>query len=297
MESENTTKERFKRVMIYPLLCLETFVLLLGQIIGMILDIIPSFGDKDVWNTIVPYGEFIGIWIVTILVLAVIRKNRPILLSLGKRSRGNTPFMFFIGLLMGFMMNGICALAALLNGDIVLGYDTFQPLALLLIFIAVFVQSSAEEVVCRGFLFQRLRRSYKSPLVAIFGNAIFFASLHLANDGVTFTGFLDDLLIGILFSLIVYYFESIWCAMALHTAWNFMQNIIFGLPNSGNLVPYSVFKLEEGAVSSFFYDTGFGIEGSIFSSLVIAFMITAAVIYGLKHNPKPCNIWDAAQEE
>ncbi len=48
--------------------------------------------------------------------------------------------------------------------------------------------------------------------------------------------------------------------MAMHTAWNFMQNIVLGLPNSGANVPYSIFKLEEGASNSFFYDTGFGIE-------------------------------------
>ena len=30
---------------------------------------------------------------------------------------------------------------------------------------------------------------------------------------------------------------------AVHTAWNFTQNILFGLPNSGINVPYSVFKL------------------------------------------------------
>lgn len=291
MESEKTIKEKLKAVMRYPILCLEAFMLLLGQLIGMILDLLPSPGNKDVWDTIVPYGEFIGIWIVTILVLALERKNRPILLSLGKKSRGNNILMFALGLFLGFMMNGICALSALLNGDITLDYGNFDPIPLLLIFIAVFIQSSAEELVCRGFLFQRLRQSYKSPLIAIFGNAIFFASLHLANDEVTFPGFLDDLLIGILFSLIVYYFESIWCAMALHTSWNFMQNIILGLPNSGNLVPYSVFKLEEGATKSFFYDPGFGIEGSIFSSLVIAIMILATVIYGRKHNPEPGNIW------
>ncbi len=301
MEKENTGEEKkgkgwLKAPGTYILICLESLLLLVGQLIGMTLHLLPSIGDKDVWDTIVSYGEFIGIWISTIIVLAVIRKNRPILLSLGKKSRGNTLPLFALGILLGFAMIGVCALAAVLHGDISLRYGSFQPLPFILIFIAVFIQSGAEELVCRGFMYQRLRRSFKSPLAAVFGNALFFAALHLANDGVTFPGFMSDLLVGILFSFIVYYMESIWCVMALHTAWNFMQNIVLGLPNSGNLVPYSVFKLEDGAVNSFFYDTGFGIEGSLFSSLVILVAIASVVLWGRKHNPAPLDIWTTGAE-
>ena len=56
-------------------------------------------------------------------------------------------------------------------------------------------------------------------------------------------------------SLMVYYMDSLWCAFAVHTAWNFTQNILFGLPNSGINVPYSVFKLNAAtARDSFAYN-------------------------------------------
>ena len=44
---------------------------------------------------------------------------------------------------------------------------------------------------------------------------------------------------------------------ALHQR-NFTQNILLGLPNSGNVVPFSIFKLE-GAADSLVYNVGFGI--------------------------------------
>lgn len=299
MESENTEKKEMggvKKVFTYLLLCLKTFLLLLGQIIGMILEVVPAVGNKDVWATFVQYAEFGGIWITTILALKLIKKNRPILISLGKK-RGNNIPSFLLGLLLGLGMNGLCALSAVLHGDISLTFNSFNIWYFILLFFAVFIQSGAEEIVCRGFLYQRLRASYSSPLVAVIGNSIFFASLHLANDGVTFCGFMNNLLIGILFSFIVYYLESIWCVMALHTAWNFTQNIVLGLPNSGNVLPYSVFRLESGAKSSFFYDTGFGIEGSPFSLVVIVVVMAIVVLYGRKHNAAPANIWDGVEEE
>ena len=85
--------------------------------------------------------------------------------------------------------------------------------------------------------------------------------------------------IGIIFSLIVYYYNSLWAAMCFHTLWNYTQNIIFGLPNSGAVSEYSIFKLEAAsATSGFFYDVGFGVEGSIGSTLVLA-VVLAAILF------------------
>ena len=53
-------------------------------------------------------------------------------------------------------------LIAWLHHDIVLTYDAIHPLWFVVVFLTVFIQSSAEELLCRGFLYQKLRRSYKS---------------------------------------------------------------------------------------------------------------------------------------
>ena len=68
-------------------------------------------------------------------------------------------------------------------------------------------------------------------------------------------------LIGSLFVLSYHYFGSLWFLMAAHMIWNYMQDFIFGLPDSGR--PAAVSFLNTTVLgSSFFYDKDFGIEGS-----------------------------------
>ena len=118
------------------------------------------------------------------------------------------------------------------------------------------------------------------------------ALLHLANHGVTILSVLNIFLVGILFSLMVYYMDSLWCAFAVHTAWNFTQNILFGLPNSGINVPYSVFKLNAAtARDSFAYNVGFGIEGTVFADIVLLAACVLLYLWGRKHGKKSMDVW------
>lgn len=297
-ENKNPVKEEEQKAKhrlsdnILVLYFLVLVIMLLGEILGSFIQFIPFMINTDIGITISLYLSFIGIWILAILYMRFTKKNRPILKILGRSVAGNTLGNFLIGIGMGFGLNGICILAAWLHKDIVLYYDTFQPVYLLIIFIAVFVQSSAEELLCRGFLYQRLMRSYKSPAVAIVGNALLFALMHLLNDGVTALSILNIFAVGILFSFMVYYMDSIWCAMAVHTAWNFTQNIIFGLPNSGVVSSYSIFRLDAStANNSFVYNVGFGIEGTLLADVVLILACICMYLWGRKYGKKPCDIW------
>ncbi|MDE6659495.1 MAG: hypothetical protein K2K01_05225, partial [Eubacterium sp.] len=146
----------------FLILYLVVFLLILiGQLPGALLQFLPLMTVSNVGATILRYSSFAGIWIIAILYMRFTKKNRPILKTLGKSASGNTLKNFLLGIGIGFGLNGVCILAAWLHKDIALHFDTFQPGYLLLIFIAVFIQSSAEELLCRGFLYQRLMRSYK----------------------------------------------------------------------------------------------------------------------------------------
>ena len=69
--------------------------------------------------------------------------------------------------------------------------------------------------------------------------------------------------------------------MAAHGAWNFTQNIIFGLPNSGITVPFSVFKLDAStARNSFAYNVGFGIEGTLVADIVLILACVIMYLWG-----------------
>lgn len=277
---------------ILPLYLITMALIFLGQTLGMLAEpLLPFDRDTDVGVTAGMYFSMIGIWVITLFYLRFTKKNRPILKAVGTKTAGNNWKNLLLGLMIGFGMNGICVLIAWLHKDISLVYDSFRPVSFLIVFAAVFIQSSAEELVCRGFLYQRLRKSYKNPAVAVVANSMLFALLHLMNEGITVLSVLNIFLVGILFSLMVYYMDSLWCAMAAHAAWNFMQNIIFGLPNSGIVLPYSVFKLDASmADNSFAYDVGFGIEGTVTAVFVLALACICMWLWGRKYGKRPTEI-------
>lgn len=296
METESTGKWKSLKYKLTDNLLVMYFItlvlIIIGQFLGAFLEFIPYVTSSDAAITATLYFEFIGIWIVAVLYMRFTRKNRPILKVIGSKVTENNWKTFLIGVAIGFGLNGICILAAWLHKDISLYYYSFRPIYLVIIFIAVFVQSSAEELLCRGFLYQRLMRRYKRPAVAIVGNALLFALLHLLNNGVTVLSVLNIFVVAIMFSLMVYYMDSLWCAMAAHAAWNFTQNIIFGLPNSGMTVPYSVFKLDAStAQNSFTYNVGFGIEGTLLADLVLILACICIWLWGRKNGKKPYDVW------
>ena len=193
--------------------------------------------------------------------------------------------MLMLGFLIGFVLNGFCALVAILHGDIKLTFYKFEIVNLILLFIAVFIQSSSEELIFRGFIYQRLKNRYKNIEFAIIVNSILFAVLHLGNNGISAAGFIDILLSGVFFSLMFCAFDSIWLVMACHTTWNFTQNILFGLPNSGTVAKYSVFMMDiNSATNSFAFDKNFGLEGAELSITLMFIGSVIMYIYCKKNN-------------
>lgn len=277
------------------LLYAETFAIgAVGELINLLLGfLLTSFlPHTDAWIAGISYVVKIGTWIAVIAFVWLRRFNRPILKCLGKKCSGNTVPMAVAGLAVGFAANGVCVLTAWLRGDIILSYSGFHPLSFILILFTVFIQSGGEELLCRGFLYQRIRHDLNSPGWAVIASALFFAALHLFNSGITVVSFINIILCGILFALSVYSLDSLWFAIAMHTSWNFTQNIVFGLPNSGIVMRYSVFRLES-SVDSFAYNTAFGIEGTVTAGIVLALMCLALFCFGRKHPQRGTDLWEA----
>ena len=271
-----------------PLICVITFLLIFaGQLLGDIIKNIVHLPDDPATTTFAMYAYFIGIWIVFFIVVLARKRNRFILERLGTKPAGNTIAWFLLFLIVGIGLNGLCFLAARLNKDVAVVFDRFEILPVLAILFAVLIQSGAEEIMCRGYFYEKIRETYKSPWVAIISNAVFFAMLHCLNPGVTLLSILNLILTGFLFSFIVYYFDSLWGAMALHTGWNYCQSIILGLPNSGIVVPYSIFKLDTASArNSFAYNVDFGIEGTIVACVVLAIACVVLYVLGRKRQQK-----------
>ncbi|BCN29242.1 CPBP family intramembrane glutamic endopeptidase [Anaeromicropila herbilytica] len=94
------------------------------------------------------------------------------------------------------------------------------------------IQSFAEEFVFRGFLYQHLSKM-KGLSYGIIVTNIIFALLHSFNKGNNIFSFVNIFLIGTAFNIIMLITKNIVTSSAIHAGWNFLNQIVFGLPNSG----------------------------------------------------------------
>ena len=290
---------------VFPIaVILSLLVLLGGALLSTLILMIPFLNrflrslvySASMYEFLENYLLFFGIWIVILLNPLIFKGNRPMLKAIGYSRKGNNVTGFLMGLLLGFGTNGFCILMSLLAGDIKLSFYGFDFVVLLTFALAVFIQSGAEELADRFFLYQRLRRRYRHPAVAVLGNALIFALLHVGNPGFTVVSGLQIFLVGLVFSLMVYYYNNLWGTMSFHAAWNYTQNIIFGLPNSGIVSEYSIFRLEAASArNGLFYNVSFGVEGSIGACLLLGLL--AAVIIYLNRNRSEClDVWAEGEQ-
>ena len=236
------------------------------------------------------YLSFIGMWVVFVLAMAIPPSNRRMLKKLILVHDRRSLKLAGIGALIGLGINTICVLLSVALGNIQMHFAQFELGPFLFLIFAVFVQSGAEELSCRLFLYQKLARRYRHPAVAIVLSAGFFAVLHGLNPNVSVVGIAQIVVTGLIMSLFVYYFDSLGACMAMHTAWNFTQSIFYGLPNSGVGSIYSVFRLDASS-GGIFFDPGFGVEGSVGALLLLSAVFVGMIVYGRRHNLKPQDLW------
>ena len=127
-------------------------------------------------------------------------------------------------------------------------------------------------------MYERLHERY--PLwVAVAVNGVLFGLLHIFNPGADVIPIVGIIITGLSYSLLRWYSGSIWIAMGIHTGWNFTQNYLFGLPNSGLVSEASVFHLgAANGTTTWVYDWIFGVEGGI-PALFIDGLLGVTIIY------------------
>lgn len=188
--------------------------------------------------------------------------------SMGMRKKHLIP-RYLLGLIVGILLMGLAAGLAILTGvsEIKLLSD-FNVGIILLFFLGFFVQGMSEEFIFRGYLMNTIGGKH-SVAAALAVSSIAFAVAHAANPGVTPLAFLNLALFGLFAGLYMICFDDIWGVSAIHTIWNFMQGNFLGISVSGTGEIDSVFRTSP--VSSHVWLTGgkFGIEGSIFTTIVL----------------------------
>ena len=269
-----------KRQFFLAVIGIALALMLCGDILGELLTgLIRSFVPMSAqWKFLLTYLSFIGIDVVVLLYCRLAERDVRRSFRSARRggSFGNTLGEFALGILIGFVTNGICILAAWLHGDLHFSVGRFEAVYLLAAFVTVLIQSAAEELLTRGYMLGALRERY-GVWIAVAINSLFFGALHLANPGVSVMSILDIVVVGVALSVVVVCRGSLWMAIAIHTMWNFTQNFLFGLPNSG-IVSQGSFLQLDAAADSVFYDAVFGVEGALPAVLVDLALAVAVVL-------------------
>lgn len=141
---------------------------------------------------------------------------------------------FLLGCGLGLVLVTATVLAVALGGKLSFRTTlTVHSLARVFVVLLVLLAGSlAEELMFRGYPFQRLVEAI-GPGGAITVFSVLFGLVHLLNPGASFWGLANTVVIGVLLSIAYLRTRSLWLPWGLHFAWNATLGLIFGLPVSG----------------------------------------------------------------
>lgn len=205
--------------------------------------------------------------------------------SMGVRKRRLVP-NYFIGIGVGLlMMTTITMLTVLSGANSIKLCSDINVKIILLFLLGFFFQGMSEEFIFRGCLMNSVGGKH-SPYLAIAISSVAFAAAHLANPGISVLAMINLTLFGVFAAVYMIYFDDIWGVCAIHSIWNFSQGNIFGISVSGSVNAESVFRTVNRSDSAVLNGGNFGIEGSIFTTLVLC-AGTAVMLLLIKKKQSP----------
>ena len=215
------------------------------------------------------------------MILGYMKFTRPESLKVfGLRQKSKSLKTFGIGLLIGFLLNAVISLLVGLSGSVQYSFRGFSPLLLPLI-PAVIIQCNCEEMFLRGYVPAFMEPESKWYDAAFAGGILFI--FHHTSNLMAYgyqNGFcLNVFLIGVLEYLLIRRTGNYWAAAGFHSAWNYTQQYLFGLPNSGTSSMIALFA-GENAKNTFFYNTVYGNEGSMITTVLLVLFIALLFYQG-----------------
>ncbi|MFD1317563.1 CPBP family intramembrane glutamic endopeptidase [Loigolactobacillus zhaoyuanensis] len=158
---------------------------------------------------------------------------------------------------------------------------------LLVLFIGYIIQGFSEELLTRGYMLGKLLKTERTS-VAILVNSLIFAALHLMNTGINLLAFINLIAFSVLLSLLRLRFNNLWVVVAFHSAWNFAEGPLFGVPVSGGVSDALVLKTTSHLGFDLINGGTFGFEGGFVVLLVLLIAIAGFVWWEIQR-PKISN--------
>jgi len=143
--------------------------------------------------------------------------------------------------------------------------------------IGFLIQGPAEEILFRGYLLENLTAKWGLRW-AIIISSVAFGLLHAPNPNFGVLPFVNLVLFGVAAALYKVRIDAgqLWGVFAIHTIWNWLQQVVFGLPNSGlaSVAENALFMVRpDASLPDPISGGGFGPEGTLGASLVLLALI------------------------
>jgi membrane protease YdiL (CAAX protease family) len=143
------------------------------------------------------------------------------------------------------------------------------------------IQGPAEEVLFRGYLLENLRDQW-GVRWAVVVSSIAFGLFHGFNPAFGPLPLVNLVLFGVATALYKVRIDDdqLWGVCGIHTIWNWLQQVVFGLPNSGiaTASDNAAFVVTPNAsLPGPIWGGGFGPEGTLGATLVLLAVVSVAV--------------------
>lgn len=196
--------------------------------------------------------------------------------SMGMRKKKIVPH-YLIGLAVGTALMTAIVLFSALFGAQKISFCNGVNFGLIgLYWIGWFFQGMSEEFIFRGYLMNTVGGKH-SAVIAITVSSVAFSLAHIANPGFGPLVFVNLALFGVFAGLYMILTDDIWGGCAIHSIWNCTQGNLYGISVSGTNEMESVMKTVADSDSVILTGGKFGIEGSIFTTIVL--VAASAIVY------------------
>lgn len=182
------------------------------------------------------------------------------------------------GIVIGIVMMTVITLTSVITGvNSISLCDNVRFEIILLYLFGFFIQGMSEEFIFRGYLMTTIG-GHHSPWLAVAVSSGAFSLAHIFNPGFGVLSCINLFLFGMFASLYMIYSENIWGVCGIHSIWNFMQGNFYGISVSGTGDTESIFRTTAQNSYSWLNGGSFGIEGSIFTTIVLVSGIIITLI-------------------
>ena len=189
-------------------------------------------------------------------------------------------FRYGRGFIIGLLMNvSAIVIIGLLGGyeagNWLPAFSSLSAISVIVLFLIGFiVQGGTEEILVRGWILSSLAARWGLPL-AVGVTSLLFAILHLSNEWphINYIAMFNIVLISVFFAIYVLREKSLLGVCAIHSAWNWIMSIGFGLNVSGmkiDVEPLVVGLSQKPEIANWITGGSFGPEGSLVVTAVIS---------------------------